>query len=82
MRTQASIAAVVLAALCGPALAAKLPSDTARLRQQAEHDCYGDVQKLCNDSIPDEDKIKACMKAHHTQLSPACAKAYDAGIEG
>ncbi len=58
------------------------PSDAASLRQEAEHVCYGDVQKLCNDAIPDEEKIKACMQVHHAQLSPACAKIYDQGIGG
>ncbi len=74
-------AAGLLAVLSGPALAAKLPSDATRLRQQAEHVCYGDVQKLCNDAIPDEDKIKTCMQAHHAQLSPACVKIYDQGLD-
>ena len=73
-------AILTLLVLSGPALAAKLPSDATRLRQQAEHICYGDVQKLCNDAIPDEEKIKACMQAKHDQLSPACAKIYDKGI--
>ena len=82
MKTRPLIAACFLAALTGSALAAKMPTDAERLRQQAEHVCYADVQKLCNDSIPDEDKIKACMQVHHAQLSPACAKIYDQGIDG
>ncbi len=82
MKTRPLIAACLLASLTGSALAAKMPTDSERLRQQAEHVCYGDVQKLCNDSIPDEDKIKACMQVHHDQLSPACAKIYDQGIDG
>ena len=61
---------------------AKQMSDKERMRAQAEHLCYGDVQKLCNDAIPDEDKIKACMQVHHADLSPACAKIYDQGIDG
>ena len=82
MTRRTLIAAALLASSILPALAAKLPSDATKLREQAEHICYGDVQKLCNDSIPDEDKIKACMQTHHGQLSPACAKIYDQGIEG
>ena len=82
MNARTLIAAALLASSALPALAAKLPSDAARLRQEAEHVCYGDVQKLCNDAIPDEDKIKACMQVHHAQLSPACAKIYDSGIDG
>ena len=82
MKIQTTIIACILAFCAGPALAAKLPSDKEKLRQQAEHLCYDDVQKLCNDAIPDEDKIKACMKTHHTQLSAPCAKVYDQGIGG
>ena len=81
MTRSLATAVAMLAALSGPALAAKLPSDATRLRQQAEHICYADVQKLCNDAIPDEDKIKSCMQAKHDQLSPACAKIYDQGID-
>ena len=82
MMSRTLIAAALLASSVLPALASTFPSDATRLREQAEHLCYGDVQKLCNDAIPDEDKIKACMKVHHAQLSPACAKIYDQGIGG
>ena len=82
MNARTLIAAALLTSSALPALAAKLPSDAAKLRQQAEHVCYGDVQTLCNDAIPDEDKIKACMQTHHAALSPACAKVYDEGIDG
>ena len=82
MKVRSLIAAVLLVSGALPATAAKLPSEATKLRQQAEHLCYGDVQKLCNDAIPDEDRIKACMKVHHAQLSPACAAIYDQGIDG
>ena len=75
------VAAGLFLAAAAPTLA-KAPTDAERLRQEAEHLCYDDVQKLCGDSIPDEDKIKACMKSHHAQLSPACAKVYDQGVGG
>ncbi len=81
MKSGILIGTVILAVTAGPAFAAKM-SDAELLRQQAEHLCYDDVQKLCNDSIPDEDKITACMKAKHTELSPACAKVFDKGIAG
>ena len=82
MKIRILLAACVLASVAGPVLAAKLPSDKEKLREQAEHLCYDDVQKLCNDSIPDEDKIRACMQAHHAQLSPPCAKVFDQGLGG
>ena len=80
MKIQAAVAFGLLVVAAGPALAAKPLSDAALLRQQAEHVCYNDVQKLCNDAIPDEDKIKACMQVKHASLSPDCAKIYDQGI--
>ena len=49
------------------------------MRAEAEHNCFDDVQKLCSDVTSDEEKVKSCMKAHHAQLSPKCAKAFDAG---
>lgn len=61
-------------------LLAKLRSDRAAMRAEAEHVCYGDAQTLCPDAIPDEAKVKACMKAKHNQLSPACMKIFDRGI--
>ena len=81
MTTNVLLAACILVATTWPALA-KTPSEAERMRQQAEHLCYDDVQKLCNAVIPDEDKIKACMETHHAQLSPACAKIYDQGLGG
>ena len=80
MRMKIALLAGLLAVVGSPALSAKPLSDAARLRQQAEHDCYPDVQKLCDAAIPDEDKIKSCMQRRHAELSPACAKIYDQGI--
>lgn len=80
MRLQIALPAAVLLALSVPAMAKGL-TYKEQLRQQAEHDCYGDVQKLCSNEIPNEDRIAACMGAHRTQLSSACRKAYDRGLD-
>lgn len=61
-------------------LLAKLRSDKAAARAEAEHACYGDAQSLCPDAIPDEAKVTACMTAKRAQLSPACMKIFDRGI--
>ena len=61
---------------------AKPMTDKARLRAEAEHACYADVQALCSDAIPDEDKITNCMKGKRAQLSPACGKVFDRGLDG
>ena len=49
---------------------------TLQDKQQAA--CAPDVQKLCGDAMPDVDKVTACMKTKRAQVSPACAKMYDA----
>jgi hypothetical protein len=60
---------------------ARMVSDKERMRQQAEHLCYNDVQRLCNAEIPDEARIEACMKVHRAQLSPGCRKVFDTGLK-
>lgn len=64
----------LLAMACvGPA-SARMVTDKERLRQQAQQVCYDDVQRLCSDEIPDEDRIQACMREHRAELSPACRR--------
>ncbi len=80
MGSRSIVGLLSMLALAGAdAASAKQMSERDRMRAQAEHLCYGDVQKLCNAAIPDEGKIAACMKAHRAQLSPACRKVFDAG---
>ena len=76
------IVGVLMMLATSDAASARMVSDKERMRQQAEHLCYNDVQTLCNADIPDEDKIKACMDRHHAQLSAPCAKAFDQGLGG
>ncbi len=78
----------VLAAAAIPAVLALTVPTTASaaittdvVRQRAEQACYDDVNKLCNDAIPDEDRIKACMKAHRAQLNPKCRDVFDANVK-
>ena len=47
-----------------PALAQ--PSNAAEL-------CTPDVMRLCNEFVPDVDRITACMQRKRGQLSPACS---------
>lgn len=53
----------------------------ATLREEAEAACYNDVMKLCNDDVPDEVKIEACMKKKRGQLSPECGRVFDTGLK-
>jgi hypothetical protein len=41
-------------------------------RAQAEQLCTPDVMRLCNEYIPDPNRIVACLKAKRRQLSPGC----------
>ncbi len=60
-----------------PLLAAKQPTEKEMLRQEAEHVCYGDAQRLCADAMPDAEKVEACMKAKRAQVSPECKSVFD-----
>jgi len=37
--------------------------------------CTPDVMRLCNEFIPDADRIVACLKAKRRQLTPSCLTA-------
>ncbi len=75
------IVGVLMMLATSDAASARMVSDKERMRQQAEHLCYNDVQTLCNADIPDETKIEACMKVHHAQLSAGCRKVFDSGLK-
>jgi hypothetical protein len=53
-----------------PALAQQYNrSATSQEEQQA---CEPDVYRLCNDYVPDVDRIVACLNANKRALGPAC----------
>ena len=81
MPIRAALCAAMVLSLTSPLLAAKQMSQKEMLRQEAEHLCYDDAQKLCSDAIPDEVKVEACMKAKRAQLSPACGKVMERGTK-
>jgi hypothetical protein len=68
------LGAVVLCSLSTTVLArTKAPT----LREQEEHACYNDATTLCNEFVPDETKITACMMQKRAQISPGCAKFFN-----
>ncbi|MBE7220095.1 MAG: hypothetical protein INR64_16615 [Caulobacteraceae bacterium] len=79
MRITLATAVTALILLLPSLASAEITTDT--VRQRAEQACYDDVNRLCADSIPDEDRIKACMKAHRAQLSPKCRTIFDANAK-
>lgn len=67
-RSALAVAAAALALLFAAAAtqpAAAQPADAASL-------CTPDVMRLCNEFIPDRDRIVVCLKAKRSQLSPGC----------
>jgi hypothetical protein len=38
--------------------------------------CQDDAFKFCNEAIPDEDKVKACLIKNMRRLTPACRKMF------
>ena len=48
-------------------------------RAEAEQLCTPDVMRLCNEYIPDPNRIVRCLKAKRRQLSPGCHAALSGG---
>jgi hypothetical protein len=42
--------------------------------------CTPDVMRLCNDYVPDVDKIVACMTRNRANLSQACGAVFGVGV--
>lgn len=73
----ASLLVITLACSAGVAEAA-ITTDT--VRQRAEQACYNNVMQYCNDDVPDEAKIAACMGRNRAKLDPECRRIYDHGM--
>jgi hypothetical protein len=41
--------------------------------------CEGDAMRLCQQYVPDVNRITACMSRHRSQLSPACRRYFSGG---
>ena len=57
--------------LSGALLLAAAPSQAQDARTIARA-CAGDIERLCAGVPPGEGRIKACIKAHITELSAPC----------
>jgi hypothetical protein len=53
-----------------PALAQGAASSAAS--EAEKQACEPDVYRLCNDYVPDVDRIVACLNANKRALAPAC----------
>ncbi len=81
MTISKSLVGAILVTLASASAAMAL-SKQPSLREQAEAVCYNDAVRLCNDDIPDETKVTACMTKNRAQLSPSCGKIFDKGLKG
>jgi hypothetical protein len=43
-------------------------------RQEQEQACQDDAFNFCQEAMPNEDRVLACLRKHHSKLSPACRK--------
>lgn len=43
--------------------------------QDEQQACENDAFKFCQDAIPDEDRVYACLHKHRHEISPTCRKA-------
>jgi hypothetical protein len=66
---------------CAAALAAALFVTPAAAQgagqDKAAELCTPDVMRLCNEFVPDVDKITACMSKKRRELSPECRAVFN-----
>lgn len=62
--------ATALAAMCALGLAGAPAAAQGTQEQRAA--CQPDALRLCNEFVPDVDRITACMVKNRIRLSPAC----------
>jgi hypothetical protein len=65
------------AALLGLALMTSSAGAQGTPEQRAA--CEGDAMRLCQQYVPDVNRITACMSRHRSQLSPACRRYFSGG---
>jgi hypothetical protein len=71
IRPKFTTAAGLLAATTLALVIAATPAPAQDGRQACEADAF----RLCNDAIPDEAKVGACLRKKRISLSPACRAA-------
>jgi len=68
------VGAICLVLLAAPSTAFAEFKPSAKLRSA----CMSDVFKLCSSSLPNMDKVHACLKAKKSQASAECQAQYEA----
>jgi hypothetical protein len=71
---------IAAAALVGLALAfAPSPAAAQQWSPDQRAACEPDAMRLCQQYMPDIDRIRACMVHYRRYLSPACRAVFDRG---
>jgi hypothetical protein len=68
-----------VAALIGLSLVAQPAAAQGTPEQRAA--CEGDAMRLCNQYVPDVQRITACMAQHRRYLSPRCRAVFSGGAK-
>jgi hypothetical protein len=68
-----------LAALLGLALAFASPAAAQQSTPEQRAACEPDAMRLCNQYVPDVQRVSACMSHYRRYLSPACRAAFAGG---
>jgi len=69
-------------ALLGLALTcASLPARAQQWTPQQRAACEPDAMRLCNQYVPDVQRVSACMSHYRRHLSPACHAVFQGGAK-
>jgi hypothetical protein len=83
VKNQTNLRSRLLLCAAGAVLAVSVVAGGSRpaaaQASDAAERCTPDVMRLCNEFIPDADRIVVCLKAKRRQLSPGCMSALSPG---
>jgi hypothetical protein len=63
--------------LAGIAFAA--PASVQAYTDEERQACESDAFRLCGNAIPDQERVKACLIANMSRLTPACRRMFQRG---
>jgi hypothetical protein len=55
------------------------PAATQAYTEEERQACESDAFRLCGQFIPDEQRVKQCLIANMSRLSPACRRMFQRG---
>jgi hypothetical protein len=82
IRAALNLRPVTALALLGVALTcASLPARAQQWTPQQRAACEPDAMRLCNQYVPDIQRVSACMSHYRRYLSPACRAVFQGGAK-